>query len=292
MARIHESHLSSVIILSSPAKINLTLEVLGKRLDGYHEIRSVMQTISLSDTLSFKASERLEITSDNPEWEGSKSLVSQAANLLKEKTGFAQGASIFVQKCIPWFSGLGGDSSDAAATLIGLNKLWGVDLKREELLSIGRNLGSDVGFFFYGGTALATGRGEIITPLPPISHRWIVLLLPEVPRIPGKTRLAYQSLKPSHYTDGQLSNKLVTGLNLGENIDESLMFNVFTNAVFSLQPELEIIRRQYLELGASHVHLAGSGMALFSVFDDYTRAEDLFSKLEKQGSTCYLAETI
>jgi 4-diphosphocytidyl-2-C-methyl-D-erythritol kinase len=292
MARIHESHLSSVIILSSPAKINLTLEVLGKRPDGYHEIRSVMQTISLSDTLSFKASERFEIASDNPEWEGSKSLVSQAANLLKEKTGFAQGASIFVQKRIPWFSGLGGDSSNAAATLIGLNKLWGVDLNREELLSMGRELGSDVGFFFYGGTALATGRGEIITPLPPILHRWIVLLIPEVSRMTGKTRLAYQSIKPSHYTDGQLSNKLVTSLNLGENIDESLMFNVFVNAVFPLQPGLEMARRHLLKMGASNVHLAGSGIALFSILDDYDRAKNLFSKLEKQGSTCYLAETI
>jgi 4-diphosphocytidyl-2-C-methyl-D-erythritol kinase len=292
MARIHENYSSSIIILSAPAKINLTLEVLGKRPDGYHEIRSVMQTISLSDTLSFKASERLEIDSDNLEWEGSKSLVSQAANLLKEKTGFTQGASIIVKKRIPWFSGLGGDSSDAAATLIGLNKLWGVNLNREELLSIGRKLGSDVGFFFYGGTALATGRGEIITPLPPILRRWIVLLMPEVPRKPGKTRLAYQNLKPSHYTDGQLTNKIVTGLNLGENPDESLMFNVFINVVFPLQPELEIIRRQYLELGVSQVHMAGSGMALFSMFDDYNRAEGLFSKLEKQGSTCYLAETI
>ena len=115
-----------MITISAPAKINLTLEVLGKRPDGYHEVRSVIQTISLADSLSFEMSDRLEFRSESAEWEGEKSLVSQAFTLMKNMAGAGKGATISVSKRIPLLSGLGGDSSDAAVTLLGLNELWGL----------------------------------------------------------------------------------------------------------------------------------------------------------------------
>src|SRR4030042_871868 len=120
-----------MITVSAPAKINLTLEVLGQRADGYHEIRSVIQTISLCDTLTFESADSLEFKSDSAELVAEKSLVSKATDWLKKESGTVKGAIISVKKCIPLLAGLGGDSSDAAATLRGLNQLWGLTLTRE-----------------------------------------------------------------------------------------------------------------------------------------------------------------
>ncbi len=145
--------------LQAPAKLNLTLEVLAKRRDGFHEIRSVIQTINLCDSLRFQLSQNIEFNSDQSDWVSEESLVSKAASLLQEVTGCGKGATIEVSKRIPLLSGLGGDSSDAAATLCGLNKLWGLGLSQDKLLELATRLGSDVAFFLYGGTALVEGRG-------------------------------------------------------------------------------------------------------------------------------------
>jgi len=155
-----------MLTIRAPAKLNLTLEALGKRPDGYHEIRSVIQTISLCDTLRFELSTEVSISSGLPEWSAEKSLVAKAVTLLQQTAGVAKGVKIEIAKNIPSVSGLGGDSSDAAATLLGLNKLWELNLPQSKLLELAVQLGSDVVFFLYGGTVLMAGRGEIITPLP------------------------------------------------------------------------------------------------------------------------------
>ncbi|MFC1914611.1 4-(cytidine 5'-diphospho)-2-C-methyl-D-erythritol kinase, partial [Chloroflexota bacterium] len=123
-----------MLTVQAPAKINLTLEVLGKRPDGYHEIRSILQTINLCDTINFELSHELIFKSSAPYWTAEKSLVSQAARLLRKATGCKKGAMIAIEKRIPLISGLGGDSSDAAATLSGLNQLWELGLPKEKLL--------------------------------------------------------------------------------------------------------------------------------------------------------------
>ena len=173
--------MSNMISIDAPAKLNLTLEVTDKRPDGYHEIRTVIQTINLCDRLIFHSGQQLTFTSNSEGWDAEKSLVSAAARLLQEKNGITKGATIEVEKHIPMVAGLGGDSSDAAATLQGLNQLWKLVLSREELHELASQLGSDVAFFLYGGTALAEGRGEVLTPLPPLSHQWVVLAMPDVP---------------------------------------------------------------------------------------------------------------
>ena len=142
--RIYETKVCTMITIAAPAKINLTLEVLGKRPDGFHDIRSVVQTINLCDRLCFKPAKSIEITSTSPDWKAGKSLVSQAASLLRESCGCSSGAAITVEKRIPLVAGLGGDSSDAAAVLLGLNQLWKCELSQTQLSELAARLGSDV----------------------------------------------------------------------------------------------------------------------------------------------------
>jgi 4-diphosphocytidyl-2-C-methyl-D-erythritol kinase len=281
-----------MITISAPAKINLTLEVLGKWADGYHEIRSVIQTISLCDTLTFEPADGLEFKSDSAEWVAGKSLVSKAAMLLQPTGRHSRGAIVGVKKLIPLLAGLGGDSSDAAATLQGLNQLWGLTLTREQLVPLARQLGSDVAFFLYGGTALVEGRGEIVTPLPPLLHRWVVVAVPPVPRQPGKTRQLYESLEPGHYTDGQITQKLVAEIRAGREFSTSLLFNTFENVALAHFSGLDVSRRHMVKMGATNVLLAGSGPALFTLLEDKAQAKALCSRLKEPGLEPYLAEIL
>jgi 4-diphosphocytidyl-2-C-methyl-D-erythritol kinase len=280
-----------MLTVLAAAKINLTLEVLGKRPDGYHEIRSLMQTIDLCDRLRLGLSRDIKFNSDNPAFIWEESLISRATALLQETTGCSKGATIELTKRIPLSSGLGGDSSDAAAILRGLNKLWKLGLPLKELAELAPKLGSDVSFFLHDGTALVRGRGEIITPLPPLPHRWVVLMIPDVPRMAEKTKRLYASLKPSHYTDGQITGRFIEALKGGREIKSSMLFNTFENVAFEQFPGLKAYKEHFLKLGAPDVHLAGSGPALFSLIKDKTEAEDLHTRCKKQGMEAYMAET-
>jgi 4-diphosphocytidyl-2-C-methyl-D-erythritol kinase len=276
----------------APAKINLTLEVLAKRPDGYHEIRSLIQSINLCDSLSFSLSDSIEFGCNNPDFIPEESLISRATALLQETTGCSKGATIEINKRIPLTSGLGGDSSDAAAILSGLNKLWELGLSLEELLSLALQLGSDVPFFLYGGTALVEGRGEKITKLPPLPQRWVVLMIPDMPRLPEKTKRLYASLKTNHYTDGQITKKFIRALKEGGEFKSSLLFNTFENVAFDQFPGLKVYKEHFTKLGAKNIHLAGSGPALFTLAEDRAKAKRLYENLQKQGVECYLAETL
>ena len=281
-----------MLTLQAPAKLNLTLEVLGERQDDFHEIRSVIQTINLCDSLHFQLGQNIEFKSDTPEWIPEESLVSKAASLIRKTTGCIKGATIEVDKRIPWLSGLGGDSSDAATILRGLNKLWGLGLSLKELLELAAQLSSDASFFLYGGTALAEGRGEIVTPLPSLPHRWVVLMMPPVPKLPGKTRQLYASLKASHYTGGQVTDKLIILLNRGREVASASLFNVFDAVTLDNFAGLGKYREQFLEAGAQEVHLAGSGPALFTLVRDKNRAERIHRNLQKKGLKSYLSDTL
>ena len=282
----------SVLTLQAPAKLNLTLEVLGERQDGFHEIRSVIQTVNLCDSLHFQLGQNIEFKSDTPEWIPEESLVSKAASLIRKATGCIKGATIEVDKRIPWLSGLGGDSSDAATILRGLNKLWELGLSLKELLELAAQLSSDASFFLYGGTALAEGRGEIVTPLPSLPHRWVVLMMPPVPKLPGKTRQLYASLKASHYTGGQVTDKLIILLNRGREVASASLFNAFDAVTLDNFAGLGKYREQFLEAGAQEVHLAGSGPALFTLVRDKNRAERIHRNLQKKGLKSYLSDTL
>jgi len=276
----------------APAKLNLTLEVVGKRDDGYHEIRSVVQTIGLCDRLLFQTSRQTEYSSNMPEWVPQQSLVPRAVDLVREATGCNLGVEIQVEKYIPLMSGLGGDSSDASAVLRGLNRLWELNLPQEKLRELASRLGSDVTLFLHGGTVLMEGRGEKVAPLPPLSTRWVVLVLPEVPREPGKTGRAYASLQEADYTDGRATERLVETLKTGRDFTPSLLFNAFERSAYAGSPELVASRERMPSAGAGNVHLAGSGPAQFCLLKERTEAEGLHDGLGRQGMEVYLTETL
>jgi 4-diphosphocytidyl-2-C-methyl-D-erythritol kinase len=277
--------------IKAHAKINLTLEILGKRPDGYHEIHSVIQTIDFGDSLLISPDSEIRIKSDLNEWRAEDSLIVKAVKLLRETTGCDKGAAIEVTKRIPLMAGLGGDSSDAAAVLRGLNEFWKLGLPQGKLLELARELGSDVSFFLYGGTALLTGRGENVTPLPPTKYCKLILIVPDVPRLPGKTKRAYSSLKHSHYTDGKITAQFVANLKSGKNFTSSDIFNTFENIFFARGAELETYKNHLRKTGVTNVHLAGTGPVLFTMLEDNDNAEDLLARLKNQGMEVYLTET-
>ena len=281
-----------MITLQAPAKINLTLEVLRKLTDGFHEIRSILQTIDLYDTLYIRAGRGISLQCDMEGWSAEKSLVSKTVALLKETTDCKQGAEVKIEKRIPLMSGLGGDSSDAAALLRGLNDLWGMGLTDEKLAGLAAKLGSDVVFFIHGGTALATGKGEKITALPSIAPMWLVLVIPELPVETGKTARMYASLKPAHFTDGDITAKVADALRKGKPFKTSMLFNTFENIAFADFNIRSIYVEHLIKMGALNVHLAGSGPALFTMFQDRARAEDIYKKCQSQGMKAFLSRTL
>lgn len=281
-----------MLTLKAPAKINLTLEVLRKRPDGFHEIRSVLRTIDLYDTLHIEAGKGISFRGDTGGWEAGKSLMSKTVSLLRETTGCKKGAAIRVEKRLPLMSGLGGDSSGAAALLKGLNDFWSLNLTEEKLHELAAKLGSDVAFFLKGGTALAEGRGEIIKPLPPPPKLWLVLVVPDMPVAQGKTARMYAALKPSHFTDGAITERLTVVLKKGQPLDPVMLFNTFENVAFNVYKGLLDYKEHLLKLGAPRVHLAGSGPALFIVCRDKARAADLYARCKNQGMKAYLAATL
>jgi 4-diphosphocytidyl-2-C-methyl-D-erythritol kinase len=280
------------LTLKAYAKINLTLEVLSKLPDGYHEVASVLQTVSLADTLIFEPGERLDFRCDVLNLQSHDNLVLKAAKLLREATGCTNGAVIQLTKRIPIAAGLGSGSTDAAATLVGLNQLWKLNLSRERLVGLASKLGSDVAFFLYGGTALAKGRGEQITPLPPAPELRLVLLKPALEPVPNKTAQLYSQLNPSHFTSGQYTQKLVAHLNHGGKGEDLFLFNVFEQVVFDFFPKLSRYRSSLLKAGARSVHLAGSGPALFTLVPDKARGEAILKRLENEGQKAYLVHTV
>lgn len=276
--------------INAPAKVNLTLEVLSKRPDGYHDIRSVIQPVKLGDKIILEQSPNVSISCEMPEWSVEKSLVKRAIDLMWMASDNSQGASIRLEKVIPLMSGLGGDSSDAAAILDGLNDFWGLGLSPQRILEMAAQLGSDVYFFLGGGTALVEGRGEVVSMLPPLPKMWVVLVIPVVPVETGKTAAMYSKLKTAHFTDGSITQKLVDAIIEGRNIDSSLLFNTFENIAFQ-DNAMTDLKEHLIKLGASCVHLCGSGPALYTAFDSQSVAEDFYVRCQDQGMKVCITET-
>lgn len=245
------------------AKVNLTLEVLRRREDGYHEISSIIQTIDLHDTLTLEPHDQITLECDLPKLVSSDNLVLKAAHLLKDTAGYGKGARISLVKEIPVSAGLGGGSSDAAVTLKGLNHLWSLGLSMEDLTEMAAQLGSDVPFFLLGGTALVHGRGERVRPLPPADLRWLVVLVPEI-ELPDKTSAVYSRLSSASYSAGYLTRKLEARIRGGGDVPPQLLFNAFDDVARDTFPGLTQYWEAFQSLGAREIHVAGSGPALFA----------------------------
>ncbi len=280
------------MILTAPAKINLTLEILSKRPDGFHEVRSVLQALSLCDTLSFEPAAELHFLCEDIAWQAGKSLVVRAAEKLREKTGASLGAVVNIVKEVPLSSGLGGDSSDAATVLTGLDRLWRTGVPLDALAAMAAELGSDVSFFLGGSTALVAGRGEIVSPLPCLRQTWVVMLMPKVEIPESKTADIYSRIKPAHFTDGSATEKMAAGIKRGKKIDPSSLYNVFEKVAYEVFPGLKKYRDDFQDAVESPVHLAGAGPSLFAFVRDWEEAVRVVSSLREKGLEALVSRTL
>lgn len=274
------------VSLQAPAKINLTLEVLGKRPDGYHEIRSVMQTIALADRVTLTPADEISLAlrgAAGPlaEEPPATNLTFRAAQLLRRRAGTHSGAQIELHKNIPIATGLGGGSSDAAATLRGLRELWQLDISDDDLTHLAAELGSDVPFFLRGGTALAADRGETVTRLPDGAPQGLVLAWPEPIEHGDKTARMYAALRQEHYTDGARTERLAERLQAGEPVRNGDVYNVFETILPEVDPAAAETFSQAAALGFGQPHLCGSGPAFFFLLAPEQPARPLLEALER-----------
>ncbi len=280
-----------MLFVSAPAKINWLLRVKGRRDDGYHEIESLMQCISLSDTLTFEPSDTITIETD-ADIPLEDNLVYKAANILQKETGTKKGASISLEKKIPVEAGLGGGSSDAAATLMGLCRLWGVEVKKEKLIEMGARLGSDVPFFIGSEAAVVTGRGECVRTVNMDKVYHLVLVKPPFGVSAG---WAYGNLG-SFNMETRGVDALIKALNAGEIVEASrLAVNDLEAPVIRTHPVIGKIRAALVDSGASVALMSGSGTTVFGVFENSESAEDAAQGLGEKCGPDYLvakAETI
>ena len=274
------------------AKINLTLEILGKRQDGFHEIVSIMQTVSLADHITIYPSEQLTLNCDVAEINNRCNLALVAANLLRERFGISMGANINIEKRIPLSSGLGGGSSDAATVLKLLWQLWEIQDSEERLFEVAAEIGSDVPFFLRGGTASVRGRGELVRSLPDLDKQWFLLLVPKV-NLPNKTPFMYSKIDDSHFTSGGLSRKLEARVWGGGDVPDELLFNVFhivaETSIGQVQVGVELLNK----IGCRSAILSGSGPALFARIANLESARAIQILLEhKYRVDAIIAESV
>ena len=294
-----------MISVRACAKINVVLEVLRKRADGYHEIATVLQSISLADELECEPAADLTLEAP-PLPDEAPNLVLRAAEALQEATGCQAGAALTLRKAIPLSAGLGGGSADAAAALVALNDLWKLYLEPAELARIAALLGSDVPFFLLGGTALATGRGERLDPLPDPLPRWLVLLIPEV-LVRDKTRTVYRMLEPKWYTSGGFALNLAQRLRtdpaatwrpLGNGLEPTAMqvFPGLRAARDALTEATEVAWREFPTPAGEDAepdwNLSGAGPTLFSYFGERRAAERCRELLAERGYEGIVASTV
>ena len=252
------------------AKVNLRLDILGKRPDGYHELRTIFQTISLHDELRLRASRSAGISlairgNENLSREPlRKNLVFAAVDALQHELKIRSGVEIVLRKVIPAGRGLGGGSSDAAAALRGYLRLTRRTLPNVRLIEIAASLGADVPFFLFGGRALGIGRGDEIYPLPDIAKRALLIVSPRDVHVP--TPDAYRWLKAPALTKSASTPKLWEFCALCWSTQQSGLSNDFERPVFRRHPHLAKIKRELLRRGATEASLAGSGSAVFGVF--------------------------
>ena len=276
------------------AKLNLTLEVLGRRDDGFHQVRTILQTIDLVDHLIIDTAPTIRVDCDDPLLTREANLVWRAARALADHSGVTAGARLFVRKGIPVSMGLGGGSSDAAAALIGLNQLWGLGLGRDDLRDIASGLGSDVAFFLDGGTALAEGKGDVITPLPALPRLPGILVCPRT-TLQRKTAAMYSLLTRAHYSDGGITSRLIQILVGGQFVAESvagLTYNIFEEVAYQVFPQFDEIRTLLEAVASSPARLAGAGPALFCLPSTEAEFQEAFNALQPLGVGVYLVHTV
>jgi 4-diphosphocytidyl-2-C-methyl-D-erythritol kinase len=266
------------IVIDAPAKLNLGLEVIGRRDDGFHEIATIFMAIDLYDRVTLSAADELELTCDDDSLAGTDNLALRALELLREEKSYPGGARIHLNKRIPAAAGLGGASSDAAAALLGGRELWQEDLSDAELHDLAARLGSDVPFFLRGGCAIGRGRGDRLQSLPLPADLWFVVVVPDV-QIPAKTASLYARLSPEDFSDGFRIADQAARVESGQAPDPTLLGNAFARPLYAIAPDLVTLPAIMRDAGAESVAISGAGPTHYSVLTDGARAEQIAARL-------------
>lgn len=286
--------LPSAVIAIAPAKINLALEVTGKRNDGYHEIDTVMSTLDLTDRVRVSAHPTLEVRLDGPASRGidpTDDLSGRAAQAIAQAAGRAPNLLIEVTKRIPSPAGLGGGSSDAAAVIRAVDALWGLGWSAERLATIGARVGSDVPFFVHGGTAHCTGRGEQVEPLRDLKPMRMLVLVPPVLAAAQKTALRYAALTRHDFTDGHRAWRLAQRIARGAPPPTNDLVNVFEASIERTDAELLAHYATFRAAGAPQLHLCGSGPAVYTLINEGIRIAQFRQAFEAVGAQVFEAHT-
>ncbi|MFO7945929.1 MAG: 4-(cytidine 5'-diphospho)-2-C-methyl-D-erythritol kinase [Armatimonadota bacterium] len=264
----------------APAKINIGLEIVGRRDDGYHDLVTIFQTVGLYDTVTVRRASHMSMTATGlavPTDE--TNLCLRAARAYFEAAGESGGCQLALHKDIPIGAGLGGGSSDAASTLRALDRLFGHEV---DLHEIAEGIGSDVPFFLHGGTALGEGRGEKLTPAPRPVSAHVLLAKPEVN---VNTAHAYSLLTPEDYSSGEKTRRLFERLSGGAAPGEEadLITNGFQNVIEKVYPPVRKLREHIEATEAAAVVMSGSGSCVFGLFDQMAAAETAANELQRRG---------
>lgn len=284
--KVHEVTMMNQIRLKALAKINLGLDVLRRKEDGYHEVKMIMQTIDLYDQILIRKIQEDEIKIRTNLYylpNNENNLAYKAAKLLKDEFHLPGGISIQLKKVIPVAAGMAGGSSDAAAVLFGINKMYNLKLSQQELMERGVTLGADVPYCIMRGTALAEGIGEKLTVLPPMPKCHILIAKPPVN---VSTKFVYENLhandlKPEEHPEVDLQLEALEEGNLEKLV--SHMGNVLERVTVPEYPVINEIKQMMLENGALGSMMSGSGPTVFGIFTNYTQARSAYEKLQKSG---------
>ncbi len=280
------------IILNSYAKVNITLDVERKREDGYHDVKMIMQSVSLCDRITIKKSDIIKITTNLKFLPvNEKNIAYKAAALFMDKIGATGGAEIDIYKRIPVSAGLAGGSSNAAAVLVGLNKLYGNPFSKEELLDLGGQLGSDVPFCIMGGTALSEGRGEILTPLPEISRNTFILIAK--PPVHVSTASVYGGLNASKITERPDTAGCISAIENGDTRGIAMrMYNVLETVTAGEHPVINELKLKMIQLGALGSVMSGSGPSVIGIFANKTDAFNAKKELSKTVRDVFVTHAV
>lgn len=278
------------LTLLAHAKLNLSLDIVGRRADGYHLMQMVMQSVSLSDTLTLaKRREGITLACDDPALScGEKNLAYKAAAAFFAETSVCGGVAVTLQKSIPSGAGLGGGSADAAAVLIGLDRLYQTGLPLHRLIAIGALIGADVPFCLCGGTALVEGIGEVISPLPPLPECHFVIVKPEQSVNTAAAFSAFDRQPPLRRPD---TAGMLAAIRQGSLPEISrLLCNVFEDT--AELPELARIQAALRQAGARNALMTGSGSAVFGLFTEAEPAKAYCAVLQKAGASAFLCPPV
>jgi 4-diphosphocytidyl-2-C-methyl-D-erythritol kinase len=282
------------LTVSSPAKLNLVLDVVAKRPDGFHELRTIFERISLEDqiTLARTKGGKISIRCNHPHVPlNQRNLVYQVARMLARDYSISEGLDINIIKNIPVAAGLAGGSSNAAAVLSGLNRLWRLNLSSRELVSYAARIGSDVAFFLYDTPfALGTGRGELIKPLKYKSKLWHVLVTPRVKML---TKEVFSRLKLNLTTPKDNVNILLPFLRKGDLVQlAGALSNDLEPAILSLRPDFVMLKKKLLDAGAIGVCFSGSGPSVFALAESQKHALSIRAKFDKRYTQSFVVSTL